>query len=132
MIRERLLNVDCLAAARQRIVNIFANGLPVYLSFSGGKDSLVLAHLTMALIEEGAIDKRLLRVEFVDEEAIFPCIERVVMDWRDRLSVTPQQLASHSSPTGILSPSRPVLKTMKMRRRATTAVTVLSTPVIIP
>lgn len=33
-------------AARQRIRNIFANGLPVYLAFSSGKDSLCLSHLT--------------------------------------------------------------------------------------
>ena len=34
-------------AAKIRIKNVFRNGLPVYLSFSGGKDSLCLAQLTM-------------------------------------------------------------------------------------
>lgn len=83
MMRERILKVDTVTAARQRIVNIFANGLPVYMSFSGGKDSLVLAHVTKQLIEEGAVDPTQLRVEFIDEEAIFPCVERIVRDWRD-------------------------------------------------
>lgn len=83
MLQERKLAIDVVTAARQRITNIFANGLPVYLSFSGGKDSLVLAHLTLELINSGTIDKRLLRVEFIDEEAIFPCVEQTVMRWRD-------------------------------------------------
>src|SRR4051812_31228884 len=85
MLREKLLGVDVLEAARQRIANIFSNGLPVYMSFSGGKDSLVLAHITYELIQEGRIDPTLLRMEFVDEEAIFPCVDRTVMEWRNRL-----------------------------------------------
>jgi predicted phosphoadenosine phosphosulfate sulfurtransferase len=83
MMRERILDIDTVTAARKRIVNIFGNGLPVYMSFSGGKDSLVLAHITLQLIDEGAIDPTLLRVEFIDEEAIFPCVERIVLKWRD-------------------------------------------------
>jgi predicted phosphoadenosine phosphosulfate sulfurtransferase len=47
---KRTLAVDVLTAAKQRIRNIFANGLPVYLSFSGGKDSLVLADITAKLV----------------------------------------------------------------------------------
>lgn len=84
MIVQRQLDIDVLEAARQRIRNIFANGLPVYLSFSGGKDSLVLADLTAQLIEQGEIDATQLRVEFVDEEAIFPCVEAVVHQWRNK------------------------------------------------
>lgn len=85
MMRKRDLGTDVVTAARQRIRNIFANGLPVYLSFSGGKDSLVLAHLTEQLILQGEIDPSMLRFEFIDEEAIYPCVERVVMDWRLRV-----------------------------------------------
>ena len=84
MIVQRQLDIDVLTAARQRIRNIFSNGLPVYLSFSGGKDSLVLADLTAQLIEQGEIDAKQLRVEFVDEEAIFPCVEDVVRQWRTK------------------------------------------------
>jgi predicted phosphoadenosine phosphosulfate sulfurtransferase len=54
------------------------------MSFSGGKDSLALAQVTMSLIQRGEIDPSLLTVQFVDEEAIFPCIEETVMDWRRR------------------------------------------------
>lgn len=93
MLRQRVLNVDVVTAARARIKQIFSNGLPVYLSFSGGKDSLVLAHLTMDLIAKGQIDPAMLRVEFIDEEAIFPCIERVVMDWRGKFLAAGAQFA---------------------------------------
>lgn len=84
MIYQKTLATDCLTAARQRICNIFANGLPVYVSFSGGKDSLALAHVICELIREGKIDPRQVRIEFVDEEAIFPCVERVCLEWRER------------------------------------------------
>ena len=75
-------DMDVVTAARVRIRNAFHNGVPVYMSFSGGKDSLTLAQLTLALIQRGEIDPALLTVQFVDEEAIFPCIEQTVKDWR--------------------------------------------------
>ena len=75
-------DMDVVTAAKIRIRNAFHNGIPVYMSFSGGKDSLVLAQLTFSLIQSGEIDPSLLTVQFVDEEAIFPCIEKTVMDWR--------------------------------------------------
>jgi predicted phosphoadenosine phosphosulfate sulfurtransferase len=79
---KRTLAVDVLTAAKQRIRNIFANGLPVYLSFSGGKDSLVLADITAKLVQAGEIDVSQLHVQFIDEEAIFPCVEDIVKEWR--------------------------------------------------
>lgn len=63
-------NINVVTAAKQRIKNVFSNGVPVYLSFSGGKDSIVLAHLTYQLIQAGEIDPSLLTVFFIDEEAI--------------------------------------------------------------
>lgn len=77
-------SIDVLTAARKRILNVFANGLPVYMSFSGGKDSLCLAHLTLSLIQEGKIDPSQLTVQFIDEEAIFDCIENMVKKWRKK------------------------------------------------
>ena len=75
-------DMDVVTAARIRIRNAFRNGVPVYMSFSGGKDSLSLAQLTLGLIQSGEIDPSLLTVQFVDEEAIFPCIEQTVKNWR--------------------------------------------------
>jgi predicted phosphoadenosine phosphosulfate sulfurtransferase len=76
--------VDVVTAAETRILNVFKNGLHVYMSFSGGKDSLCLAQVVLSLIQHGKIDSRQLTVQFVDEEAIFPCIEKTVMDWRKK------------------------------------------------
>lgn len=83
-VRRIKSDMDVVTAATSRIRNAFSNGVPVYMSFSGGKDSLVLAQLTYNLIRRGEIDPKLLVVQFVDEEAIFPCIEQTVMNWRKR------------------------------------------------
>ncbi|MBQ4403316.1 MAG: phosphoadenosine phosphosulfate reductase family protein [Selenomonadaceae bacterium] len=74
---------NVLEAARQRIRNIFANGLPVYLSFSSGKDSLCLAHLTYDLILRGEISAKQLTVMFIDEEGLYPSMLAAAFRWRD-------------------------------------------------
>ena len=76
--------IDVVTAARQRLLNVFSNGVPVYLSFSAGKDSLCLAHLTYALIRAGKIDARQLIVIFIDEEAIYDSMYRMSVRWRKR------------------------------------------------
>lgn len=75
-------SMDVVQAAQVRIRNVFANGLPVYMSFSGGKDSLALAQVVLRMIQRGDIDPHQLTVQFIDEEAIFPCIEETVKKWR--------------------------------------------------
>ena len=77
-------NMDVVTAAKQRIKNVFSNGVPVYLAFSGGKDSIVLADLTYQLIRAGEIDPSLLTVFFIDEEAVFDCIETTTKTWRKK------------------------------------------------
>lgn len=77
-------NITVLQAAEIRIKNIFKNGLPVFMSFSGGKDSLCLAKIVMNLIQAGEINPKQLIVQFIDEEAIFPCIEEKVREWRKK------------------------------------------------
>lgn len=77
-------DMDIVTAARQRIKNVFSNGVPVYMSFSGGKDSLCLSELTLQLVKEGQIDPALLTVIFIDEEAIFDSIEDIVKVWRQK------------------------------------------------
>lgn len=71
-------------AAERRILNAFSNGKKVYLSFSGGKDSLCLLDVTLKLAGQGTIDPSMLIVQFIDEEAIFPCIEKIVHAWRNK------------------------------------------------
>ena len=64
--------------------NVFANGVKVYMSFSGGKDSLCMADIVLKLIYAGEIDPRLLTVLFIDEEALYDSIEKKVMEWREK------------------------------------------------
>lgn len=81
---KRTGNMSVVEAARKRIKNIFSNNVPIYLSFSGGKDSLALGHLIYSMIQRGEIDPSLLTVHFIDEEAIFPCVEQTVKEWRKK------------------------------------------------
>ena len=77
-------NIDVVKAAEVRIKNVFKNGLPVFFSFSGGKDSLCVAQVIMNLANRGEINLKQLTVQFIDEEAIFPCMEEMVKKWRKR------------------------------------------------
>ena len=78
------LNQDVITCARQRVKNVFETAPKVYLSFSGGKDSIVLADIVYKMCLSGEIDRRKLTVQFIDEEAIFPCVEKIVMEWRSK------------------------------------------------
>lgn len=73
---------DVVTAARQRILNVFETGLDVQFSVSGGKDSVCLAHLILTLIREKRIDPSKLTVQFIDEEAVFDEVERIVLKLR--------------------------------------------------
>lgn len=77
-------SIDVVKAAQIRIMNVFSNRLPVYMSFSGGKDSLTLADIVFRLIQDNKINPNQLTVQFIDEEAIFACIEQTVIDWRKK------------------------------------------------
>jgi predicted phosphoadenosine phosphosulfate sulfurtransferase len=82
VVKKKELDIDVVEAARQRIKNIFSNNLPVHMSLSGGKDSIVLASLVYDLALAGEIDKSLLNVRYIDEEAMFDEIEEIVREWR--------------------------------------------------
>lgn len=85
MVTKRFkLSYDVVEAARRRVISAFDNGTKVYFSISGGKDSIVLAHVIYTLIREGRIDPKQLIVDFIDEEAIFEDVERIAMQWRKK------------------------------------------------
>lgn len=77
-------DIDVLEAARQRIINVFSNGTKVYLSMSGGKDSITMADITYKLIQEGRIDPSLLTVVFIDEECMYDDVMEIVKAWRKK------------------------------------------------
>ena len=76
--------INVVKAAEIRIKNVFNNGVTVYMSFSGGKDSLCMAQIIINLAQRGEINLNQLVVQFIDEEAIFPCIEKTVLQWRKK------------------------------------------------
>lgn len=83
-VKRCIASIDVVEAAKIRIRNVFRNDLPVYMSFSGGKDSLCLSQLVMNLIQAGEINPAQLTIQFIDEEAIFPCIDEKVREWRKK------------------------------------------------
>ncbi len=83
-IKRCVADIDVVEAAKIRVRNVFSNGLPVYMSFSGGKDSLCMADIVVKLIQSGEVDPSMLTVQFIDEEAIFSCIEDKVKEWRKK------------------------------------------------
>ncbi len=68
--------------ARTRIKNVFESANKIALSVSGGKDSICLNDLIFKMCQSGEIDKSKLIVDFIDEEAIYPCVEKIVKDMR--------------------------------------------------
>jgi len=83
-IRRKEGTVTVVDAARRRILNVFSNGVRVYMSFSAGKDSLCMSHLVYDLIMQGRIDAKQLIVIFIDEEALYPSMEQMTLRWRKR------------------------------------------------
>ncbi len=50
--------MSCVDAAKMRIRNVFSNGLPVYFSTSGGKDSICMADMIYQMIQRREIDPK--------------------------------------------------------------------------
>lgn len=80
----RELDIDVVTAAQQRILNVFNSGTKVYLSCSGGKDSIVMMDITYKLIQAGKINPQQLEAIFIDEESMFEDVIDIVKIWRKR------------------------------------------------
>ncbi|MCD3202826.1 phosphoadenosine phosphosulfate reductase family protein [Clostridium botulinum] len=68
MLKQVYINKDVLTAAKERISYIFDNFENVCVSISGGKDSTVLAHLTLT---EAHRRNRKVGIFFLDEEVVY-------------------------------------------------------------
>jgi len=77
------LDIDVLAAARERISFIFDRFSKMCVSFSGGKDSSVLLHLTM---EEARSRNRKVAVLFIDWECQFELTCNFIQEMYDKYS----------------------------------------------
>ncbi len=77
-------DIDVVSAAKKRIKTVFQNNTELTMSVSGGKDSICMMNLVYSLIQNKDIDGSKLTVLFIDEEAIFDDVERIVLDWRKK------------------------------------------------
>lgn len=77
-------SMSCVDASFLRVKNVFSNGVKVYMSLSGGKDSICMADIVYKLIERGEIDAHQLTCLFIDEEAIYDCSIDAMKYWRKR------------------------------------------------
>jgi predicted phosphoadenosine phosphosulfate sulfurtransferase len=82
LINDYESNIDVVTMARRRVKHIFDTAGKIFFSTSGGKDSICLNDIMFGLCQSGEVDKSKLTVMFVDEEAIYPCIEETVKKMR--------------------------------------------------
>ena len=82
MIKRLYSNYNVVEAAKIRIKNCFSTANKIQFNISGGKDSIVLNDIVYKLCASGEVDKNKLRVVFIDEEAIYPDVEKIVMQIR--------------------------------------------------
>jgi len=83
-VKRTQTSMTVVEAARIRVKNVFSNGVPVYMSLSGGKDSICMADVVYQLIRKGEIDPKQLTLIFIDEEAIYDCCIETMMQWRKK------------------------------------------------
>ena len=82
MLSKKYFDDDVVTAAKKRIISLFDTGLNIVLSFSGGKDSIVLGDIVYNLLLQGKIKKEQLEVWFIDEEGMYDDVIELVKVWR--------------------------------------------------
>ena len=80
----RDLGISVVEATERRILDAFSRNKYVSLSFSGGKDSICLSEMVIRTMQKYGVSFSRLMVTFYDEEAIYPDVEKLVMQWRSR------------------------------------------------
>ena len=78
------LNINVVDAAERRIYEAFLKNKTIVMSFSGGKDSICMSDMVIRTMQKYGISFSRLIVLFFDEEAIYPDVERIALEWRSR------------------------------------------------
>lgn len=78
------LNCNVVEAAERRVYEAFQNNKTVAMSFSGGKDSICMSDIVIKTMQKYGISFARLMVVFFDEEAIYPDVEKIVLEWRSK------------------------------------------------
>ncbi len=82
--KTKSYNIDVVTAAERRILETFNKHHITVLSFSGGKDSIVMGDLIIKTMLKFSIPFNRLIVTFFDEEGVYPDFERTVFEWRSK------------------------------------------------
>lgn len=81
---EKELDINVVDAAERRVLETFNKNKYVSVSFSGGKDSICMCDVLIKTMQKYRIDFSRLIVIFFDEEAIYPDVERITLEWRSK------------------------------------------------
>lgn len=81
---EKELDINVIDAAERRVLETFNKNKFVSMSFSGGKDSICMADVLVKTMQKYNIEFSRLVVIFFDEEAIYPDVESVTLEWRSK------------------------------------------------
>lgn len=84
MAYENTLGVSVVQAAERRVLEAFNDNKFIAMSFSGGKDSICMADVVVKTMMKYDIDFSRLIVIFFDEEAIYPDLEQITLQWRSK------------------------------------------------
>ena len=78
------LNCNVVEAAERRVYEAFQKNKTIAMSFSGGKDSICMSDIVVKTMQKYGISFSRLMVIFFDEEAIYPDVEKIVLEWRSK------------------------------------------------
>ncbi len=78
------LKCNVVEAAERRVLEAFQRNKIVSLSFSGGKDSICMSDIVIKTMQKYGISFSRLIVIFFDEEAIYPDVEKIALEWRSK------------------------------------------------
>lgn len=81
---QKELDINVVDAAERRVLEAFNNNKFIALSFSGGKDSICMCDVVVKTMQKYSIPFSRLMVVFFDEEAIYPDVEQIALEWRSR------------------------------------------------
>lgn len=80
----KTLDCNVVEAAERRVFEAFNRNKTVAMSFSGGKDSICMADIVVKAMQKYGISFARLMVIFFDEEAIYPDVEKIALEWRGK------------------------------------------------
>jgi len=80
--KVKAYDFDVVTAAERRVLETFNKHAYAILSFSGGKDSIVMGDIIIKTMQKYSIAFNRLIVVFFDEEGVYPDFEQMVLQWR--------------------------------------------------